>query len=47
MVRSCEREGVLIGYNRKTYVQLITTLAISCRSALVEIHRGLALYAKS
>jgi hypothetical protein len=37
---------LLVGYDQGTYVY-ITHLAISCRFALGEIHRGLVLYANS
>jgi hypothetical protein len=37
---------LLVGYDQETKVY-VTHVAISCRSALVEIHRGLVLYAKS
>jgi hypothetical protein len=37
---------LLVGYDQETYVY-VTHLAMSHRSALVVIHRGLVLYAKS
>jgi hypothetical protein len=37
---------LLVGYGQETYVY-VTHLAISRRTALGEIHRGLVLYAKS